>query len=42
MVVLLWIFYSSQIFLLGAEFTQVYANRRESQKGPEFAGGSNS
>jgi membrane protein len=32
MVVLLWIFYSSQIFLLGAEFTQVYANRRESQK----------
>ena len=33
MVVLLWIFYSSQIFLLGAEFTQVYANRRESQKG---------
>jgi len=33
MVVLLWIFYSSQIFLLGAEFTQVYANRRGSQKG---------
>jgi membrane protein len=26
-VVLLWIFYSAQIFLFGAEFTQVYANR---------------
>lgn len=25
-VVLLWVFYSSQIFLLGAEFTQVYAS----------------
>ncbi|HEX8679126.1 MAG TPA: YihY/virulence factor BrkB family protein, partial [Chthoniobacterales bacterium] len=24
---LLWIYYSSQIFLFGAEFTQVYANR---------------
>lgn len=26
-VLLLWIYYSAQIFLLGAEFTQVYANR---------------
>ena len=25
-VILLWVFYSSQIFLLGAEFTQVYAS----------------
>jgi membrane protein len=24
---LLWIYYSSQILLFGAEFTQVYANR---------------
>lgn len=27
-VVLVWIYYSAMIFLLGAEFTQVYANRR--------------
>ena len=26
-VVLLWVYYSSQILLYGAEFTQVYANR---------------
>ena len=32
MLVLLWIYYSSQIFLLGAEFTKVYANRHGSQK----------
>jgi len=25
-VVLLWIFYSAQIFLVGAEFTKVYAH----------------
>jgi membrane protein len=25
-VVLLWIFYSAQIFLIGAEFTKVYAH----------------
>src|SRR5207249_559230 len=25
-VILLWVYYSSQIFLFGAEFTQVYAN----------------
>jgi len=30
MVVLLWTYYSSQIFLLGAEFTKVYANRHGS------------
>lgn len=28
-VLLLWIFYSAQIFLFGAEFTRVYAERRE-------------
>jgi membrane protein len=27
-IVLLWIYYSAQIFLLGAEFTKVYASRR--------------
>jgi membrane protein len=26
-VLLLWVYYSAQIFLFGAEFTQVYANR---------------
>jgi membrane protein len=32
-VVLLWIYYTAQIFLLGAEFTKVYASRRGSKKG---------
>jgi membrane protein len=27
-IVLLWIYYSAQIFLLGAEFAKIYANRR--------------
>jgi membrane protein len=27
-VILLWVYYSSQILLFGAEFTQVYANRK--------------
>lgn len=31
-VVLLWVYYSSQIFLLGAEFTKVYASRRGSRR----------
>jgi membrane protein len=31
-VVLLWIYYSAQIFLLGAEFTKVYASHHGSQK----------
>ncbi len=30
-VLLLWVYYSAQIFLLGAEFTQVYAKRGEVQ-----------
>jgi membrane protein len=29
-VVLVWVYYSSQILLLGAEFTSVYAKRRGS------------
>ncbi len=38
-VVLLWIYYSTQIFLLGAEFTKIYANSRGSkQKSPIAAG----
>jgi membrane protein len=31
-VVLLWIYYSAQIFLLGAEFTKVYASHLGSQR----------
>ena len=39
-VVLLWIYYSTQIFLLGAEFTKIYANRHGSkQKSPVAEGG---
>ena len=30
-VLLLWIYYTAQVFLLGAEFTKVYASRRGSQ-----------
>jgi membrane protein len=32
MVILLWTYYSSEIFLLGAEFTKVYAAHHGSQK----------
>ena len=31
-VLLLWVYYSAQIFLLGAEFTKVYANRHGSTR----------
>jgi len=31
-VLLLWVYYSTQIFLLGAEFTKVYANRHGSKQ----------
>jgi membrane protein len=31
-VVLLWIYYSTQVFLLGAEFTKIYANRHGSKQ----------
>ena len=30
---LLWVYYSAQIFLLGAEFTWVYAKRHGSMAG---------
>ena len=30
-VLLLWVYYPTQIFLLGAEFTKVYAHRHDSQ-----------
>jgi membrane protein len=33
-IILMWVYYSAQIFLLGAEFTQVYANRYGSQVRP--------
>ena len=32
-VLLLWVYYSAQIFLLGAEFTKIYANRHGSKRG---------
>jgi membrane protein len=32
-VILVWVYYSAQIFLLGAEFTWVYAHRRGSRRG---------
>jgi len=31
--VLLWVYYSAQIFLFGAEFTWVYSHRFGSRKG---------
>jgi membrane protein len=34
-VVLLWIYYSAQVFLLGAEFTKIYATRRGSRRRTE-------
>jgi membrane protein len=30
-ILLIWVYYSAQIFFLGAEFTQVFANRYGSQ-----------
>jgi membrane protein len=36
-VLLLWVYYSAQIFLLGAEFTKVYANMHGSQQGDRIA-----
>ena len=37
-VLLLWVYYSAQIFLLGAEFTKVYANRHGSKRGNPVPG----
>jgi membrane protein len=36
-VLLLWVYYSAEIFLLGAEFTKVYANRHGSKQGKPVA-----
>ena len=35
MIVLVWVYYSAQIFLLGAEFTWVYTHRYGSRRGQE-------
>jgi len=35
-VVLLWVYYSAQIFLFGAEFTWVYSHRYGSHRGREL------
>jgi membrane protein len=35
MILLLWVYYSCQIFLLGAEFTRVYAQRQNATLRPE-------
>lgn len=37
-IVMVWVYYSSQIFLLGAEFTWVYANEYGSRRGQTGAG----
>ncbi|HVJ28793.1 MAG TPA: YihY/virulence factor BrkB family protein [Gammaproteobacteria bacterium] len=37
-VLLVWVYYSSQIFLLGAEFTWVYAHERGSRRGRDRPG----
>jgi membrane protein len=38
-VLLLWVYYSAQIFLLGAEFTKVYGNRHGSKQSPPVTAG---
>ena len=35
-VLLVWVYYSAQIFLLGAEFTKVWANHYGSQRQPYY------
>jgi len=37
-VLLVWVYYSTQIFLLGAEFTWVYAHERGSRRGQDRPG----
>jgi membrane protein len=39
-VLLVWVYYSTQIFLLGAEFTWVYAHERGSRRGQDRPGAS--
>ena len=36
-ILLLWVYYSAQIFLLGAEFTKVYANAHGSKQGAQVS-----
>ena len=36
-VLLLWVYYSAQIFLLGSEFTKTYANQHGSKQGRPIA-----
>jgi membrane protein len=36
-VLLLWVYYSAQIFLFGAEFTKIYANTRGSKRSKPVA-----
>jgi membrane protein len=38
LVLLVWVYYSAQILFLGAEFTQVYANRHGARVLPETGG----
>jgi membrane protein len=38
-VLLLWVYYSVQVFLLGAEFTKIYANRHGSKQEKPVAEG---
>jgi hypothetical protein len=38
-VLLLWVYYSAQIFLIGAEFTKVYANSHGSKPGAPVSEG---
>jgi membrane protein len=37
-ILLLWVYYSAEIFLLGAEFTKVYANKHGSKQSDPIAG----
>jgi membrane protein len=41
-VLLLWVYYSAQIFLLGAEFTKTYANQHGSKQGRPVSNGNTS
>jgi len=36
-IVLVWVYYAAQIFLLGAEFTKAYADAHGSLSGPRKA-----
>ncbi|HEX5413906.1 MAG TPA: YihY/virulence factor BrkB family protein [Terriglobia bacterium] len=42
LIFLVWVYYSAQIVLLGAEVTHVYANKLGSRSGPAFSPGENS